>query len=397
MMDRFITEARHQNALIRLRSVVALSTAVLVLVSCSSVPDYANPVEWYKSTAEFVVGAEEGEEDETRLDEEAEAHAEGSFPSLADTPNPAGRAPTVEEMEGVREGLVADKDHAHYTDRVIRRESQEDLLVAAAPKSLPPETTVATPKAIPHEPKSVGLENLTAQDPSTAPESRPVPAPILPIPSQERKPSPITDIRPRAPEPGVALPMTDVTGGNVGSGLDNTRGAPVDVVARFKSLFAASGSRASLTSEESQSWNLGSIASASRTLPPMGAVNRVPYPAISMQAGVITFRSGSSSLPKGAIKVVQEAARLHRERGGTVRVVGHASSRTRELTLERHKLANFSVSMDRAKVVANQLIRAGVDPGVIFISAVGDQEPIFHEWMPSGESENQRAEIYLDY
>ena len=397
MMDRFIIEARHQNALIRLQSVVALPIAALVLVSCSSVPDYANPVEWYKSTAEFVVGTDEGAEDETRLDEEAEAHAEDSFPSLADTPNPAGRAPTVEEMEGVREGLAADKDHARYTDGVIRRESQEELLIAAAPKSSLPETTVAAQQAIPREPKSVAPQNETGPTRSTTPKSRPVPTSLMPVPSQERQPLPVTNIQPRAPELRVAQPMTDATGGNVMAGVENAGGAPVDVVARFKSLFSASGSRASVNPDGSEPWNLGTIASASGTTAPSGAINGVPHPAISMQAGVITFRSGSATLPKGAINIVQEAAKLHRERGGTVRVVGHASSRTRELTLERHKLANFSVSMDRAKVVADQLVRAGVDPGVIFISAVGDQEPIFHEWMPSGESENQRAEIYLDY
>ena len=155
-MDFVISEISCHHALISLRSVVAVILAPIALAACSSVPDYANPVEWYKSTAEFVVGAEEGAEGEDELVEEAEAHGEGDFPALADTPNPEGRAPTVEEMEAVEEGLVADKEHARYTDEVIRRNSQEELIVAAAPPaSLAAPSGKSPAPEVPREPPTV--------------------------------------------------------------------------------------------------------------------------------------------------------------------------------------------------------------------------------------------------
>ena len=328
-MDFVISEISCHHALISLRSVVAVILAPIALAACSSVPDYANPVEWYKSTAEFVVGAEEGAEGEDKLVEEAEAHSEGDFPALADTPDPEGRAPTVEEMEAVEEGLVADKEHARYTDEVIRRNSEEELIVAAAPPAslAAPSGKSPAPEA-PREPATVISKPDSGPPPNTEIQSQASPQspPPLAVTSQKPKATPQPMTFAATPTPPAA--------------------APVDAVSRVKSLFAASGASATITPDPNASRNLDDIAAASGIAPPPIGFNGASRPAISMRAGVITFQTGSASLPKGATKIVQEAAKLHRERGGTVRVVGHSSSRTRELSLERHKLANFSISMD---------------------------------------------------
>ena len=379
-MDFVISEISCHHALISLRSVVAVILAPVALAACSSVPDYANPVEWYKSTAEFVVGAEEGAEGEDELVEEAEAHGEGDFPALADTPNPEGRAPTVEEMEAVEEGLIADKEHARYTDEVIRRNSQEELIVAAAPPaSLAAPSGKSPAPEVPREPPTVIPKPDFGPPPNTEIETQ--------TPRQSPPPLAVTSQKPKA----TPQPMTFAVAPTPPAD------APVDAVSRVKSLFAASGASATITPDPNASRNLGDIAAASGIAPPPIGFNGASRPAISVRAGVITFRTGSATLPKGATKIVREAAKLHRERGGTVRVVGHSSSRTRELSLERHKLANFSISMDRATALADALVQAGVDPSVVFLSAVGDQKPIYHESMPSGQLKNQRTEIYLDY
>ena len=370
-MDFVINEISCRHALISLRSVAAVILAPIALAACSSVPDYANPVEWYKSTAEFIVGAEEGGEDE--LVEEAEAHGEGDFPALADTPDPEGRAPTVEEMEAVKEGLVADREHARYTDEVIRRNSEEELIVAAAPSGKSP-----APEA-PREPPTVSPKPDFGPPPNTGIQSQ--------TPRQSPPPLAVTSQKPKA----TPQPMT------FAATLTPPAAAQVDVVSRFRSLLAASGASATIAPGPNASRNLGDIAASSGIAPPPIGFEGASRPAISVRAGVITFQTGSATLPKGATKIVREAAKLHRERGGTVRVVGHSSSRTRELSLERHKLANFSISMDRATAVADALVQAGIDPSAVFLSAVGNQEPISHEWMPSGQLKNQRTEIYLDY
>ncbi len=79
-----------------------------------------------------------------------------------------------------------------------------------------------------------------------------------------------------------------------------------------------------------------------------------------------------------------------------VRVVGHASRRTGDMSYGRHIAANFNVSIDRANAVARELTRLGVEPSRLLVEAVGDSQPRYHESMPSGESENRRVEIFLE-
>ena len=46
--------------------------------------------------------------------------------------------------------------------------------------------------------------------------------------------------------------------------------------------------------------------------------------------------------------------------------------------------------------MAQQLARAGVNPQNILVEAVGDNQPIYYEFMPNGEAENRRVEIFLE-
>jgi flagellar motor protein MotB len=94
---------------------------------------------------------------------------------------------------------------------------------------------------------------------------------------------------------------------------------------------------------------------------------------------------------------LQEVVSEYKKRPGMIRVVGHASSRTRDLSISQHKLVNFDISLKRAQVVANRLARMGVKSEDILIEARGDSEPLYFEAMPRGEAENRRVEIFLEY
>ncbi|GAA6156856.1 hypothetical protein NBRC116588_23290 [Pyruvatibacter sp. HU-CL02332] len=111
----------------------------------------------------------------------------------------------------------------------------------------------------------------------------------------------------------------------------------------------------------------------------------------------IYFGHGSSNLSAADRAQISEVAALHKKRGqGSVRVVGHASSRTNNLPVNAHLLANFEASMDRANAVANELMRKGVAASDLVIEAVGDRAPEYYESMPAGEAGNRRAEIFLE-
>jgi flagellar motor protein MotB len=109
----------------------------------------------------------------------------------------------------------------------------------------------------------------------------------------------------------------------------------------------------------------------------------------------ILFDNGSSKLKSRDKRILSAVMRLQRKNGGQVRVIGHASSRTRNLTPINHKMTNFEVSASRADRVAGELMRLGVNKKDILIAAVSDADPAYYEIMPSGEAGNRRTEIYI--
>jgi flagellar motor protein MotB len=117
----------------------------------------------------------------------------------------------------------------------------------------------------------------------------------------------------------------------------------------------------------------------------------------SYKVATIQFANGSSRLSSRDRSILRRVAQLHRDRGGVVRVIGHASSRTRDMDMVRHDAVNLQVSVARADSVARELSRLGVAAGDMFVGAVSDDDPIFYEVMPSGEAGNRRTEIFVDY
>lgn len=118
---------------------------------------------------------------------------------------------------------------------------------------------------------------------------------------------------------------------------------------------------------------------------------------VSTLVATIQFGHGSSQLTARDRKVLRQVVALQKQYGGSLRVIGHASSRTANMTMEQHQLVNFTTSAQRAEVVAGALAGLGIPMAQIHAVAVSDNEPVYHEVMPSGEAGNRRAEIYLDY
>ena len=120
---------------------------------------------------------------------------------------------------------------------------------------------------------------------------------------------------------------------------------------------------------------------------------------VAAPAGPTTvfFNNGSSGLNGKAKALIRNVAEAYKARRGSLRIVGHASSRTKNLPVQRHKIVNFRISLDRATAVANELIKLGVDKSAIQIAAVSDSQPVFFESMPEGEAGNRRAEIFYAF
>jgi outer membrane protein OmpA-like peptidoglycan-associated protein len=112
---------------------------------------------------------------------------------------------------------------------------------------------------------------------------------------------------------------------------------------------------------------------------------------------VVFFPGDGVLLSAAARTQIRTAATAFKAGGGSgsIRVVGHASSRTGNMAVEKHLEAIFEKSQKRANAVAQELIRQGVPADHLQIDAVGDSQPVYYESMPKGEEGNRRAEIFV--
>lgn len=214
-----------------------------------------------------------------------------------------------------------------------------------------------------------------------------------------------------AEKSAVSTATTDAGATNAVAGA--SRSTPFDVAQLFRKLFSASGPNGKATALETpvaftpsnpdpaleREQSDASSATAQTSLDPSLAGSGASSGASVQWRETITvyFGLGSAALSRDGRRKLRRIADLYRENGGKVRVVGHASSRTRDLPIERHKMINFEISLDRATRVANELIKLGVDSDAIQTVAMSDNQPLYHEWMPSGEAGNRRTEISIEY
>ena len=134
----------------------------------------------------------------------------------------------------------------------------------------------------------------------------------------------------------------------------------------------------------------------------LGAISGGPGRIAAMNGGtpptaVIYFPGDGVKLSEAARAQVRAAVAAFKADGGqgTVRVIGHASSRTANMPIERHLETIFDKSQARADAVAQELIHEGVPAAKVLVEAVGDSQPIYYESMPKGEDGNRRAEIFV--
>ncbi len=120
-------------------------------------------------------------------------------------------------------------------------------------------------------------------------------------------------------------------------------------------------------------------------------------PSITYRLETFYFNNGSSSLSGDELKRIRKIVKIAKANNGKIKVLGHASSRTRDTDVVHHKLMNFRVSQARADAVAKALVRAGLPASSVTVEAVSDSAPAYLEVMPEGERLNRRAEVYISY
>jgi outer membrane protein OmpA-like peptidoglycan-associated protein len=384
---------------VRFARAASAVAAIMLLAGCSAVPDWTNPVKWYDG----VVGSDSntGKAKSKAADGKTAARktpGDGKgFPNLASVPE-RPKAPTEAERKRLADSLNADRDIAKYSDEVIKRQSAASAPspppAPAAPSSTPrppaapaaPAVAPAAPRvpAVPAAPSVATLPPLPGASPMRA---RP-PAPAGSVLSREpvsRPPQfaapPPSPVLPAAAANSVA-PRTVPPSRNMRSiarvGNPSFGAPPADIAAALGGGSPPQPMQQFAPQPQVPGTFSNSVATA----------NGAP-------AAMVRFKAGSAQLTREGSRLVQQIAGMYRQRGGAVRVEGHASSRTRNMDPVQHHLVNFNVSLNRANAVANELVRQGVPSQSVFVAAMSDSQPLFYEVMPAGDAGNQRVEIHF--
>ena len=301
-----------------------------------------------------------------------------------------------------------------------------DTPPTAAP-ALPPQVAAAPPPAA-TPPASPPPAALPPQMPAGAQPAVPAAAPVqtaalpsatvaTPVGPSASAPSAARGAQPavpaNAPTRGAAATMTQPTASDAALGFRPSAAPPLDPsVSQFVSAPIVAQYRQ--TASNSVTVNSGAMpavpavpAKGARTSSDDGSVvanlDSVAGGRISMMNGgvpptaVVYFAGDGVKLSKAAHAQVRAAVAAFKASGGraTVRVIGHASSRTGNMSVERHMETIFAKSQARASAVAQDLIHQGVPADKVMIDAVGDSQPVYFESMPKGEEGNRRAEIFV--
>lgn len=120
-------------------------------------------------------------------------------------------------------------------------------------------------------------------------------------------------------------------------------------------------------------------------------------PSVSYRMDTFYFANGSSTLDSKYNAKIRKIVKEAKAKKASVKVLGFASSRTRNTDIVSHKLANFKVSSERADSVAQALRRYGLPADKIETEALSDSAPAYQEVMPEGERLNRRVEVYITY
>jgi outer membrane protein OmpA-like peptidoglycan-associated protein len=383
-----------QNELSKFARAASLAAVLALLSACSSMPDWANPVEWYEGAVDAISG---GDDTESRVADNAKPPKKNpgvgkEFPKLASVPD-RPKAPTAAEKNRMAKSLAADRENARYSDRSIKRQA------ASLPPPPPPAPTrsnrpASAPRPVAAAPlrTPASLPGTTGVRPAAAvPAPPPTPRDAVSYGTSTLPPPPVS--RPPQFAPRPAVPRATVPPGAQVHSLATRPTPSTRSIARIGNpTFGAPPADIALALDAGTP---SAPAFGGQLAVPPVAGTAAASPVSGKAAATVRFKAGSSQISSGDRGILRQVVGAYRQRGGAIRVEGHASSRTRNMDMVQHHIVNFNVSLTRANVVARELVRQGVPAQAVFVVALSDSKPVYYEVMPAGDAGNQRVEIYF--
>lgn len=367
--------------------------------------------------------------------QQAEADANTTTPDLASIPSRPAAPDTVAQAD-TTQSVIASGTQAQYSAEALRAGTEASAPPPPATDANAARQALAASDAPPttfagDTPPSAGSSLVAGDAPPTAAVALAAPPPPMSAPPAPIASAPIASppvySAPIAPPPGAepavpAVPMTAagrmamINPSDAQLGFKPSIAPPLNasisqwvsppILAYYRQTAALAGTAgtgapavpAVPTSRKRGDSNfsgdvIANLDAAPGTARGMAAAMNGGIP----PTAIVYFTGDGTALPASARSQVLDAVAAFQANGGSgsVKVVGHSSSRTPNMPVERHLEVIFQKSQARANAVAQALIRAGVPADKVIVEAVGDSQPIYYESMPRGEAGNRRAEIFV--
>ena len=311
-------------------------------LSACDVPNWANPVEWYRD----VSGASADDPKSTaRNTKNLQKGGEDEYPNLASVPPPPTNALSSADREKLRNSLAADRANAKYV------EGGDQQYVPTPPKVVPSPPVNAPDAPAPADSSASPAAPVQSAQPA------PAPAPAAPKGSTTSR---TTASGGQAPP--QESPMTPATVRSVPQG-ETPRSAPPPPV--------GSPARAQPQPSPQQSAALPppSLPPAPPPDPAYAGGGAALPSGVGVTMGTLLFEGTSARLSPENLALVRQVAALRQQNGGgTIRVTGYSAPQGEQDTMAP-QLASFNLALDRARAVAAALAQSGISARSIEIGA----------------------------
>ena len=309
----------------------------------------------------------------------------GHMPNLADVPAAPDTAAAKAQMEAMRQRLEQDRDNAYLAAQgIVPISEPAPAAPAPAPASvqtsildseLPAPNTGATNNPLMStemKPAPIGRGPMPPTTPVVIPDSRP-PVATSNLPATNAQPAVMTNSN--------VLYNYDPSVGNEYTYGMNGRATPT--TAEFVEPTIASDPSISID------WSaLGNAAAVPETA-------QLAYSGSGVGEPVAYFAHGSASLGPKDRKAIRSLAKQLKQHPQPVMVAGNASKRTGLKDSAQSREINLTMSARRADAVMHELVKHGVSPEMIYLSAYGDSIPNRRRGA-GDEAADRRVEIIFD-
>ena len=346
----------------------------------------------------------------------APTNADGTKPDLAAIPDKPTGTTSPDAQRATSDSLAADAARSHYSSDALRGGTEAAAAPPPPPSANPaPEVASNPPPAPPTAARDAA--GAPAPDSSAPPSGSPAqPAPAAPAAAPAQ---PTPEAPSAAPPAGAVAGAQPVAMSDAALGFKPSAAPPLDpsisqfvappIIARYQETAANAGvatgpiAPVNGSTPRTKPRSVGGPSSMSGAVVANLGVLNTPAPSVYTNAvggapqAVVLFPSDGTAITAAARAQIRSVVAAFRQRGGTgyIKIVGHSSSRTANMPIEKHLMTIFAKSQARANSVAHEIIREGIPASHVLVEAVGDSQPVYYESMPQGEAGNRRAEIFL--